>query len=140
MWRLKFDLDGALIGFVVFNATMGVEMMRLAYSALYKNRTSTPEANPKAEGLGHLLNYLIQVVTWTVGAGYLFGPNGNATITISFDRVLFFVLVAVCSWNAWFLDPPWLRKACIYFMDRAIRRLKGQNNIEEKQRLVEGKA
>jgi hypothetical protein len=140
MWTLTFALEGAMIGFVVFNAAMGVEMMRKAYHALYKNRTSTPEANPKAEGAGHLLNYLIQVVTWTVGGGYLFGTNGNTKITVSFDRALFFIIVAVCFWNAWFSDTPWLRKACIYFMDKSIRRLEGQNNIEENQNLVEGEA
>ena len=66
--------------------------------------------------------------------------NSNIKITVTFDRALLFILVAFCLWRTYFSDTPLLRRACIYFMQWSFRRIKGQENIEESQNLIDVEA
>jgi hypothetical protein len=124
---LIFAWHGALIAFFFYNANMGLEILKKAFLSLYENRISEPGNDAKAEGYGHLLNYLIQLICWTRVGGYLAGLDeirpgnlesnlkpGGSTYVLNWGIISAGAVIVI--WNRIFGDLPWLRRQCIWLM------------------------
>ena len=73
MWEFSFAWQGAVIGFCLFQANMGDILARNIYKAFFEPDNLPAPDDCTAEGVGHVLNYLIQAAIVTVGEGYVFG-------------------------------------------------------------------
>ena len=65
-----FAWEGAFLAFATFNGVIGTVIVEKALLSLHDNVTSAPGRSARAEGAGHVINYLIQVVFVTVAGGY----------------------------------------------------------------------
>jgi hypothetical protein len=71
MQPTNFVWQGACVAFLTYNAAIGTKIVEKALRPLFDKHTSAPGRTARAEGAGHTLNYLIQVVSVTLGGGYL---------------------------------------------------------------------
>ncbi len=144
-----FSWQGASIGFLGFNAAIGLEIMKKAYVALSGNGASGPGRKAKSEGAGHILNYLIQLAIVAVWGVFLakidehrvqnirarLDPGSTAEF-INWG-ILFFA-VSIFAWNKLFSDTPVLRQFCIDLMDRVFGRPLEEDNTRRTKRNAAG--
>jgi hypothetical protein len=129
IWTLSFGWQVAVVGFLGFNAAMGLDIMKNAYRSRYGAAASKSGRNANSEVAGHILNYLIQLAIVTVWGAYLAGMDeervqkirihltpGSTTVVTNWGMIFFGV--SIFLWNKLFSDTPLLRQFCIEIMDK----------------------
>lgn len=150
MGTLGFGWEGALVGFLTFNAVKGVDIMMKAYRSLYENYVSTPEGDASIEGKAHVLNYLIQVVTITGGGGYVARKREVSHIGMSpnvfnhrkiapltgidlrpLDWALLFIIAVTLLWDHMFPNAPLMNQSCMCIMSGPSHRRREQHGASQ---------
>jgi hypothetical protein len=133
MQPANFVWQGALIAFLTYNPAIGTKIVEKALRSLFDKHTSAPGRSARAEGAGHVLNYLIQAVPVTLGGGYLTASarrrvQGTRLVqnwcrwalteadSFLFAFMIFYTIGAILLWVKMFSDTPLLRQLCIYTM------------------------
>lgn len=132
MLSFRYGWLGALIGFLGFNAAIGLGIVEKAYVALSRNSLSDTGKTSKFEAAGHILNYLIQLAIVTIWGSFLAGIDeywvqenkaqlkpGSTVEVFNWGAITF--AVSIFAWGKSFSDTPLLRQSCIDIMDRISR-------------------